>query len=284
MRKDGAMSTIAVVTDSTACLTDDQRRESGVEVVPIHVIVDGRDYLDGVDISSAEVAAALSRYAAVSTSKPTPQQFLDAYTAAADRGAQSVLSVHLSSALSGTYDAARLAARDAPIPVKVVDSRTIAMGLGFSALNAAAAVAGGADLAEATEVAQRTAAGSQVLFYVDTLEFLRRGGRIGKASAWLGSALRVKPLLHVVDGEVAPLEKGRTASRALGRLADLVVEAAGDRRVLVAVQHLDAAQRAEEMAERLREQLRIGVLVCEVGAVMGVHVGPGLVAVAVAPA
>ena len=278
------MPTVAVVTDSTACLTDELRERSGVRVVPIHVLVDGQTYLDGVDITSEEVASALSRLASVSTSKPSPHQFLDAYSAAAQAGAESILSVHLSSALSGTYDAARLAARDAPVPVEVVDSRSIAMGLGFAALNAAHAVDAGAGLADAAEVARRSAADSQVLFYVDTLEFLRRGGRIGKASAWLGSALRVKPLLHVVDGEVAPLEKARTANRALGRLAELAVAAADGREVQVAVQHLQAPQRAQEMADRLRAQLHTDVVVCEVGAVMGVHVGPGLVAVAVAPA
>jgi DegV family protein with EDD domain len=276
------MSSIAVVTDSTACLTDALREQSGIAVVPIHVVVDGRTFLDGVDITSGEVAAALSGFKAVSTAKPTPQQFLDTYTHAADEGADAIVSVHLSSALSGTYDAARLAARDAPVPVEVVDSRTIAMGLGFAALDAARAAAAGADLAAVKAAAERTAADSQVLFYVDTLEFLRRGGRIGKASAWVGSALRVKPLLHVADGEVAPLEKARTANRALGRLADLAVAAADARPVNVAVQHLDAPQRAEEMASRLRDALHTDVIVCEVGAVMGVHVGPGLVAVAVA--
>ncbi len=278
------MPSIAVVTDSTACLTVDLLKQSGLTVVPIHVVVDGRTFLDGVDITSAEVAAALSRFATVSTSKPTPLQFLDAYAAAAEAGADSIVSVHLSASLSGTYDAARLAARDAPIPVEVVDTRSIAMGLGFAALNAARAAQAGADQVATAEVARRTAADSQVLFYVDTLEFLRRGGRIGKASAWLGSALRVKPLLHVVDGEVAPLEKARTANRALGRLTDLAEEAAQGRRVQVAVQHLDAQDRAEGVAQRLREHLRTDVLVCEVGAVMGVHVGPGLVAIAVSPA
>jgi len=278
------MPAIAVVTDSTACITDDLLKESGLTVVPIHVLVDGQSFLDGVDITSAEVAAALSRFASVSTAKPTPQQFLDAYAAAAESGAESIVSVHLSSTLSGTYDAARLAARDAPIPVEVVDTRSIAMGLGFAALNAARAARGGADQATTADVARRTAADSHVLFYVDTLEFLRRGGRIGKASAWLGSALRVKPLLHVVDGEVAPLEKARTANRALGRLTDLAEEAAQGRRVQVAVQHLDAQDRAEGVAQRLREDLHVDVLVCEVGAVMGVHVGPGLVAIAVSPA
>jgi DegV family protein with EDD domain len=277
------MPSVAVVTDSTACLTDSLLADSGVRVVPIHVLVDGRTYLDGVDITSDEVAAALSDLKSVSTSKPTPQQFLDAYTAAAHDGADAVVSVHLSSALSGTYDAARLAARDAPVPVTVVDSRTIAMGLGFAALAAGRAASEGASVAEVENAVQRIASGSSVLFYVDTLEFLRRGGRIGKASALLGGALRVKPILHVVDGEVAPLEKARTANRALARLADLAVQAADHRSVQVAVQHLDALERAQSMAATLGSRLGVTPVVCEVGAVMGVHVGPGLVAVTVAP-
>ncbi|MEI2786334.1 MAG: DegV family protein [Candidatus Nanopelagicales bacterium] len=273
---------IAVVTDSTACLTPAMIAESGVIVVPIHVIVDGRTHLDGVDINSGEVATALVRGASVSTAKPTPQQFLDAYTAAADGGATEILSVHVSAALSGTYDSARLAARDSPVPVTVIDTHSIAMGLGFAAMSAAAAATGG--LAAAVDAARRSADNSQVLFYVDTLEFLRRGGRIGTASAWLGGALRVKPLLHVVDGQVAPLEKARTANRALARLTDLAVEAAGDRPVRVAVQHLHAADRAESVARRLRDTLHCEVVVGEVTAVMGVHVGPGVVAITIAPA
>lgn len=272
---------IAVITDSTACLTPEMAAAAGLRVVPIHVVIDGRTYGDGVDITSDEVAAALSSGASVSTSKPTPQEFLAAYQAAADAGASEIVSVHVSSALSGTYDSARLAARESPVPVTVVDSHSIAMGLGFAAMAAAEAIAKGEDAGEA---ASRSARDSSVLFYVDTLEFLRRGGRIGKASAWLGGALRVKPLLHVDHGVVAPLEKARTANRALGRLTELALEAAQDRPVRLAVQHLNALERAEGMARRLREKLHADVLVCEVTAVMGVHVGPGVVAVTVAPA
>lgn len=273
---------VAVITDSTACLTPDMAAAAGLTVVPIHVIIDGRTYGDGVDITSDEVAAALSSGAAVSTSKPTPEEFLATYTAAAQAGASEIVSVQVSAALSGTYDSARLAAREAPVPVTVVDSQSIAMGLGFAAMSAAEAAPDGAQAA--AEAARRSAEQSSVLFYVDTLEFLRRGGRIGKASAWLGGALRVKPLLHVENGVVAPLEKARTANRALGRLTDLAVEAAGDRPVRLAVQHLNAPDRAEGMAARLRERVRAEVVVCEVTAVMGVHVGPGVVAVTVAPA
>lgn len=276
--------TVAVITDSTACLTPDMAARAGLMVVPIHVVIDGRSYRDGVDITSDEVAAALSGGSVVSTSKPTPQEFLAIYTAAAQAGATEIVSVHVSAALSGTYDSARLAAREASVPVTVVDSHSIVMGLGFAAMTAAEAVYSGADAARAAEAARLSAAESSVLFYVDTLEFLRRGGRIGKASAWLGGALRVKPLLHVDDGVVAPLEKARTANRALGRLTELAVEAAADRPVRLAVQHLDAQERAEGMAARLRNKLHAEVVVCEVTAVMGVHVGPGVVAVSVAPA
>jgi DegV family protein with EDD domain len=277
------MPSIAVVTDSTACLLPDQVLECGITVVPIHVLVQGRRYYDGVDITSDEVAQALSERRPVTTSRPTTVEFLDAYTRAAEAGADAILSVHLSTALSGTYDAARLAARDSPVPVEVLDSRSIAMGLGFAALDAARTAADGADLLAVAATAGRTAQAARVLFYVDSLEFLRRGGRIGKASALLGGALRVKPLLHVVDGEVAVLEKARTANRALGRLADLAVEAADGRAVRVAVQHLDAQQRAEDMASSLHERLGCDVIVGEVTAVMGVHVGPGMVAVTVSP-
>jgi DegV family protein with EDD domain len=236
-----------------------------------------------VDITSDEVARALSERRPVTTSRPTTVEFLDAYTRAAQSGADSILSVHLSTALSSTCDAARLAARDSPVPVEVLDSRSIAMGLGFAAIDASRAAADGAGLNEVTSVARGTADGSKVLFYVDSLEFLRRGGRIGKASALLGGALRVKPLLHVVGGEVAALEKARTANRALARLAELAVEAADGRRVQVGVQHLEAQQRAEGMAATLRDALGCDVALGEVTAVMGVHVGPGLVAVTVAP-
>ncbi len=122
-------------------------------------------------------------------------------------------------------------------------------------------------------------------FYVDTLEYLRRGGRIGAAAAMLGSAMSVKPLLHVVDGRLEPLERVRTASRAMARLEELVVEECGSREVDLAVQHLAAPERAEQLADRLKQRVpRIRQLVVgEVGAVVGAHVGPGMLAAAVSP-
>ncbi|MDQ1305846.1 MAG: fatty acid kinase fatty acid binding subunit [Actinomycetota bacterium] len=279
-----AMSETAVVTDSTAYLPDELVEENGIGLVRLQVIVAGRSYQEGTEIHPAQVAEALREWKVITTSRPTPAEFLTAYTAAAEAGATGVVSVHLSAHMSGTYESAMLAARESPIPVRVIDSGSVGMGLGFVALAAARSARNGDALAEVVEVAERVSAGATVLFYVDTLEFLRRGGRIGGASAALGTALRVKPLLQLVNGEVAPLEKARTASRALARLQELVLEKAAGRQVDVAVQHLASEDRARSLAADLSGRLsgtKIGV--SEVGAVVGAHVGPGMVCVCVAP-
>jgi DegV family protein with EDD domain len=177
-----------------------------------------------------------------------------------------------------------LAAKDAPVPVVCVDTRTVAMAMGFAVLAGAHAAAAGADVDTVADAVRTTAASSHALFYVDTLDYLRRGGRIGAATALVGQALAVKPILHLVDGRVTPLEKVRTASRALARLEELVVERAAGRPCDVAVHHLDASARAEALAGRLIARLTDSrVLVSEVGAVVGAHVGPGMVAVGVVP-
>jgi DegV family protein with EDD domain len=158
------------------------------------------------------------------------------------------------------------------------------MGLGFCALAAASAAAGGADLAGVCRAAHAAVARTSVFFYVDTLEFLRRGGRISAASALLGTALSVKPILHVADGAIVALDKVRTASRALGRLVELAAEAAGEGEVDVAVHHLAAAERAREVTRALVARLGGRVRqhwTSEVGAAVAAHVGPGLAGVVI---
>ena len=274
---------VAVVTDSTAYLPDGVAAASGVVVVPLHVIVGARTGREGLDISPTEVAAALTeRRVKVSTSRPTPAELASAYRAC---GATRIVSVHLSGDLSGTVDAAQLASAEVAaegIEVRVVDSRSIVMGLGFAVLRAAEQAARGADLAAVAQAAQ--AHSGTTLFYVDTLEHLRKGGRIGTAAALVGAALMVKPLLQMVEGKIAPLEKVRTAAKALARLEELAVQAAGEHDVDVAVHHLAAPEKAAALAERLRQRLpKLGALhLCEVGAVVGAHVGPGLLGVVVA--
>lgn len=278
---------VVVVTDSTAYLPSELVEGYGIHVVPLYVVLPGRSGREGVDIGPGDVARALSvRGQTVSTSRPTTGDFVAVYRRALDSGADQLVSVHLSGELSGTSDAARLAAAQVGEHlVTVVDSRSAAMGCGFSVLAAARSAAAGADGAEVAETARRTAAETSTFFVVDTLEHLRRGGRIGAAAAVLGSALAVKPILHVHDGRVVPLEKVRTAARANSRLVQRAVEAAGDGPVSVAVHHLAAAERAERLAAELRERLPAlrELHVSELGAAIGAHVGPGAVGVVVAP-
>ena len=276
---------VAVVTDSTAYLPEGFAERRSVHVIPLHVLVDGTDRLDGVDFGPAELARALSDRRTVTTSRANPAELAAAYRKALT-GADAVVAVHISGELSGTWQAAWHAAQEVgPDRVRIVDSRSTAMGLGFAALAAADAAAAGASPAEVEQAATRVAARARTFFSVETLEHLRRGGRIGTTAALLGTALAVKPLLHVEDGRIVPLEKVRTTSRAIGRLVDLAANAAGRGPVQLAVHHLAAPERAAELAAKLESRLpqSPGCLISEVGAVIGAHTGPGVLGVVVVP-
>ncbi len=281
---------VALVTDSTALLPAHLVAEHDIAVVPLQVVIGATSYDEGVDehATPETIAEALRSWTPVSTSRPTPTVFLEAYESAARAGAEEVLSVHLSGELSGTVESARLAAREASLPVRVVDTQQLGMATGYAVLAAAEVLDAGGSAEKAAGAALARAEATSSLFYVDTLEYLRRGGRIGAAAALLGSALAVKPLLEIVDGRIGTREKVRTTARALSRLEELAVAAAGERPVEVTVAHLANPERAEVLAERLRRRLAPGlggrgVGVGEVGAVIGAHVGPGMVAVVVAP-
>jgi len=276
---------VAVVTDSTAYLPADLLAAHVITVVPVQVVIGGTSYDEGAAVSSQAVADALREWRPVTTSRPSPEAFLRAYAAAAAAGARGVVSVHLSADMSGTVTSAELAAREATLPVRVVDSRTLGMAMGFAVVTGAQSAAAGADLDTVAEAVAARCAASSAFFYVDTLEYLRRGGRIGAAAAVLGSALSVKPLLEMTDGRIGLLEKVRTSARAVARLEEIAVERAGADHVDVAVHHLASAEKAAALADRLHTripQLR-SLLVAEVGAVVGAHVGPGMLAVALAP-
>ena len=277
---------VAVVTDSTSSLPEGLAAQRNIRVVPLSVRLGAQVGREGVEIDTTQLCAALAdRRLDVQTSRPAPAAFLDCYRAALDAGASAVVSVHLSRELSGTWEAARLAADEIGADrVRVVDSRAACMGLGYAVLAAADTADGGGGIDEVAAAATDVARRCRIFFSLDSLERLRRGGRIGAAAAWVGTALAVKPLLHVAQGRILPLEKVRTTARAAQRLVELAVQAAGEGPVDVAVQHLAAAARAEEVAARLRERLDVArLLVSEVGAVIGAHVGTGLVGVVVVP-
>lgn len=271
---------VAVVTDSTAYLPDGVGESLGVRVVPLRVQLGGRLAVDGVDVTPAEVANALREKVVVSTSRPTPAEFAAAFQGCLDAGASHVVSVHLASALSGTWESAVLAAQDfGHGVVRVVDSRATAMGLGFAVMAAAERAAAGGSAAEVQGAAAEVVDNTRIFFYVDTIEYLRRGGRIGAAASLLATSLSVKPLLQMVEGQVVGLEKVRTSAKAIARLVQLTAAAAGSGPVDLAVHHLAAHARAEQVAEQLRAAVPgLGATyVAELGPVLGAHLGPGVI-------
>lgn len=279
---------VAVVTDSTANLPPELLAGLGVHVVPLDVTVGGTSLRQNSSGDGDRVAQALRDGLPVTTSRPAPAVFVEVYRRLWDAGATGIVSVHLSADMSGTVDSARLAAAEVGrdgLAVEVVDSRSIGMGLGFGVLTAARAAASGGSVSGTAQAALRRTLNTSVFLYLDTLEHLRRGGRIGSAQAWIGSALTIKPLLALTDGRLEPLDRVRTTERAVARLVEVAVAEAGSSRVDVAVQHLAAAERAQEVARRLRERIAgLGELVMAgADAAIGAHVGPGVVGVVVAP-
>ncbi|MCL3860577.1 DegV family protein [Actinotalea sp. K2] len=283
---------VAVVTDSTASLPPGLIGHPCLTVVPLYVVVDGVTYREGVDLAPDQLLEALRSGARVSTSQPGPEVFARAYARAAARGAREIVSVHLSGDLSGTVDSAGLAAQTTGVPVKVVDSRTVGMGLGFAVLAAVLAATEGSDTGSAAHgaavarAARSHATSSTVHFAVDTLEHLRRGGRLGAVSAAVGTVLGLRPVLAVVGGRIDVVEKVRTSERARTRVVELAAQDVAVRRSHcdVAVHHVGDPDLGRLVADRLVAVCgnRLGrVEVAEISAVVAAHVGPGLVAVVV---
>ena len=274
---------VAVATDSSACLPSELADAWGVLVAPLQVIVDEQAYDEGSGIAPAAVVEALVAGGQVSTSQPGPAALLSVIESAASAGATHVVFVSLSGAISGTAQAMEAVAATSPLPVTVVDTGTLSLASGLAALSAAAvARAGGSAEAVAAE-AHRAAASSLCLFTVDTLEYLRRGGRVSDTMAVLGNALGVKPVLGVVDGRVAQVERVRTSARAraavLGRIAS---HASTQPHPVVGLMTLagDDAVAAEARAS-LRDRGDWPVLHAGLSAVLAAHGGPGTLAVAV---
>lgn len=281
------MSGVAVVTDSTACLTDELAQAAGVTVVPLHVDSPSESLLDE-PANREHLVALLRGTETLQTSRPSPTAFAEAYAAAVRSGATGVVSGHLSADMSGTWASAALAARECEVPVRVVDSRTMGAGLGLAVREAAALARSGAALDDVAEVLRQRARASRSYFLVESLEPLRRGGRIGAAASLVGGALSVRPILGLVDGRVVALERLRTGRWALNRLLERVArEVRPDMDIVV--HHLDVPERAEEVRERLTSALQATndvvppVQVQEVSAAIGVHVGVGVLGVVLSP-
>ncbi|MQM28174.1 DegV family protein [Glycomyces albidus] len=275
--------TVVVVTDSTSALPAELRASHrGLTVLGIPVLIGGVEHREGVDVTGEAILRAMRESQTVTTSGLPPEELKATYTRLLDEGAGGIVSVHLSGRLSGTVAAAEAAAAGFGGRVAVVDSLGAGMGVGYPALAALEAAEKGLDLLSAAAAAQEAIGRTTTYFYLDTLEYLRRGGRISTARAIVGTALSVKPILGVEDGRIDVVEKVRTPTRGLQRLAALAVADAGEAEVEMTVHHLGAERRAEALAGWLKERFE-GRLrrmdVTEVGAAVGAHCGPGLVGV-----
>ncbi|MDO3639426.1 DegV family protein [Mycolicibacterium arseniciresistens] len=272
---------VIVVTDSSSRLAPDDLKQYDIRQVPLHVLVDGVDLRDGVD----PVPYDIHDHAHVTTAGATPAELVDTYRQALhDSGGDGVVAVHISAALSSTVGSAVQAAREFGPAVRVVNSRSAAMGVGFVALAAARAAATGADL-DAVEAAARAAMPrGHAFIVVHRLDNLRRSGRIGTTASWLGTALALKPLLCLdVDGRLVLSQRIRTVSKAHAAMVDQIAELIGDRRAAVTVHHVDNHDAADQIGAALTSRLPQveSLTVTDMGPVLSIHLGGGAVGVVV---
>jgi DegV family protein with EDD domain len=279
------MSGVAVVTDTTHYMPRALVERLGVHQVSLYVTFEGATEREADIADLDDFYARLSRSSEMpSTSQPSVGDFLAVYEPLLEAG-QDIVSIHISAGISGTSATAEQA-RDqllergvAAERVVVLDSATACAGLGMMAMAAASAAGAGASAAEAAEAAQAMRRDLKVWFAVDTLEFLRRGGRVGGAQAWLGSTLKIKPILSI-ESEILPVERVRTSGRAFERLVEYLQARRDDGCDVFFIQHIHAAETAERLADRGRA-IYGGEpeFVSEIGPVIGAHVGPGLLGV-----
>lgn len=280
-----ASAETAVVCDSTAYLPPELVAERGIEVISLYVSVDGRQEREA---EIADYGAFYERLRAsqsgATTSQPSIGDFIAVYEPLLAAGRE-VVSIHISAGISGTYEAAGQA-RERLIEeakggerIRVMDSRSAAGGMGLCALGAAAAAAAGADGEATLARAEETRRSLKMWFAIDTLEYLRRGGRIGGARAWIGSALKIKPIL-TLEEEITPVERVRTRARSLERLRDYARQRQASGADGWVVQHIQDDETATTLAADCHEIFGCDpVFTSEIGAVLGAHVGPGLLGV-----
>jgi len=274
---------VGIVTDSTCYLPAEVVAELGVEVVPLQVISNGVAFNEVGGITVDEVATALRAGKSVTTSRPNPEIFVEAFEKLHRAGHESIISVHLSSELSGTYESAVLASRKVDFLVDVVDSRGIAMMLGFAVQAGAKLANSGGSHAEVLDLIQRKCIGASIIFYVDSLEFLEKGGRITAMQARMGASMNLKPLLRMMNGKVEQQELVRSSEKSIARMIEIIVAAARIKSE-IAVHHVEALDVANTVAEQLKELTGVeAISVTSAGAVVGTHVGPGALAVVVSP-
>jgi DegV family protein with EDD domain len=271
---------LAIVTDSTSDLRSDELKALRIHRVPLYVNFQGKVHRDWIDIDPAKIIAGVQAGADLpKTSQPSPEDFAQAYAAAAAEGATEILAITITSGMSGTYQSATLAAKDAKVPVSVVDSQNASAGLAAFVRQAARMRDQGASREKIVAALEAMKPHTMVLFSVGTLEYLQKGGRIGRASALLGGLLNIRPILTLEDGKISPAAKARGTKKAIAEIVDRVKAHAaahpGD--LVLDFLHIQDVSAAETLRQAVTDA---GVTfaegnVYEIGAVIAAHVGPG---------
>lgn len=276
---------VGVITDSTADLPLELAEGAGLRVVPMSVTFGSETLISRVSISDEEFYQRLAATASLpTTSQPNPHWFIEAWQDAADDGCTAVVSLHVSRHLSGTVSQAQRLAADAPLPVTVVDSLQVAGGLALMALAAQRTADQGADVDEVVAAAGRVGDAVSNRMVVDTMDYLRRGGRVTGVRAVVGKALRVRPILGVTEGRIESIGKARTMLRAIERIGDELHERHGDQPLALVITHALAPEAAAAALDQLGHQLEVARSLTTVfGPVLGTHTGPGAVSIAAVP-
>jgi len=270
---------VAVVTDSAANVPPELASELGITVVPLHLRFGDDSYRDGIEMDGAEFYARLRRGDPATTAAPSVGDWLAGFETT---GADEVVCVTLASGLSATHHEAQLAAERFPGRAEVVDSQSASMGEGFAAVAAARAAREGASQADAEAAAREVVSKAVLVGAIETFEYLRRSGRVGKLQAYAATRLAIRPVFRLIAGEIEPIGRPRTRSRAVAMVVEKTLKAAGDGRPLhVAAFHADAEDDAVAMIERIRSETEVAEsFVVESTPAIGANTGPGLVGLA----
>lgn len=276
---------IKILADSACDLTDEYYNKFGIDMVSLTVHLDDEDYKDGVDISPKAVYDRMREGAAPKTSQVSPQTFKSVFTSYA-KEKQALIYLAFSSELSGTYQTAKMMEQEVKeeypdAELHVIDTKCASIGYGLVILRAAKLAKEGADVREIIDTATYHAEHMEHIFTVDDLDYLYRGGRVSKTAAFVGSLLKIKPILHVEDGKLIPLEKMRGSKKVLSRMIELMEERGTDfKNQTIGISHGDDLERAQQLAEMIEEKLGADTIIIEmVGAVIGAHSGPGTLSV-----
>ncbi|MEA3408113.1 MAG: DegV family protein [Chloroflexota bacterium] len=275
---------VAIVTDSAVCLPAPLIQEYDIHIIPYQLIWNGKVYLDGEDMMPSEFFERFGRDGNYpTTAQPLPQSFADTYERVAQQ-ADSILSIHVPETLTTTIQVAHLMAQQAPIPVRVVSAGTAGPAQGFVVLAAARAAKAGADLTQVSAVVKAYSRRVGMYATLQTLEHLRRGGRIGQAAALLGTRLNIQPVVELKEGRVRVTAATRSRERAKQRILDEVERRVGSQSIKASVFHADAPKEAQDLAQKVRQRFRCGELyTVEFTPMMGAHTGPGVLGVAFCP-